>query len=162
LRERIAPTILSNGKPVAGVVHDPRAHAVGGVAGHAGVFSTAPDLARFCRMILNGGTLEGKRILSAKTVKEMTTSRCMPDGTSCRGYGLDFTSGLSNSPRGNRFEEGKTFGHTGYTGTMFWFDPQHDCFFILLTNRVFPDDKADIKPLRRGVATVVAEAFLGK
>ena len=74
-----------------------------------------------------------------------------------RGYGLDF----SGSARGTRFEKNVTFGHTGYTGTMFWLDPQHDCFFILLTNRVFPDDKADTRALRRGVATIVAEFFLG-
>jgi CubicO group peptidase (beta-lactamase class C family) len=160
-KNRIPPTsVTKSGEPIAGEVHDPRSHALGGVAGHAGVFSTAPDLARFCRMILNGGKLEGRRILSEETIREMTTPRCMPGGKDCRGYGFDFTSNLSNSPRGERFEAGKTFGHTGYTGTMFWLDPQHDCYFILLTNRVFPDDKTSVSALRRGVATVVAEAFL--
>jgi CubicO group peptidase (beta-lactamase class C family) len=144
-----------------GEVHDPRAYALGHVAGHAGVFGTADDVARWCRMLLNGGELDGKRIMSEATVKEMLTKRCLPDNKNCRGYGVDFTSGLSDSPRGERFARGETYGHTGWTGTMFWSDPKHGVFFVLLTNRVHPDGKGDVKDLRRKVATLVAEALLG-
>jgi CubicO group peptidase (beta-lactamase class C family) len=166
-RPRIAPTEKRQGKWIAGEVHDPRAHLIGGVAGHAGVFSTGRDLARYCRMILNGGELEGKRIMSAETLRQMITRQDLEDTDKDgkpikpgRGLGFDFTSSYA-SVRGERFEAGKTLGHTGYTGTMFWMDPHNGCFMIFLTNRVHPDDKADIKKLRREVATKVAEAMLG-
>jgi CubicO group peptidase (beta-lactamase class C family) len=164
-RERIAPTEKRDGRWIIGEVHDPRAHALGGFAGHAGVFSNGPDVARFCRMILNKGELEGKRILSAGTVAEMTRSRCLTNAEgekSCRGYGFDVDSKYSGGPRGKRFAKGTTFGHTGYTGTSLWIDPLNDCFVVILSNRVHPDDDADIKALRKRVATIVAEAFLGK
>jgi CubicO group peptidase (beta-lactamase class C family) len=122
-------------------------------------------VARFCRMILNKGELDGKRILSAATVAEMTKSRCLTNAEgekSCRGYGFDVDSKYSGGPRGKRFAKGTTFGHTGYTGTSLWIDPLNDCFVVILSNRVHPDDDADIKALRKRVATIVAEAFLGK
>jgi CubicO group peptidase (beta-lactamase class C family) len=159
-KPRIAPTEKRDGHFMIGEVHDPRAYALGGVAGHAGLFGTIDDVARWCQMLLNGGQLDGTRILKEETIREMTTMRCLPDGTGCRGYGLDINTSYS-SARGDRFEPGTTFGHTGYTGTMFWIDPMHDCFFVLLTNRVHPDDKGDVKQLRRKVATIVAESFLG-
>jgi CubicO group peptidase (beta-lactamase class C family) len=119
-------------------------------------------------MILNYGELEGKRVLSEKTVKQMITRQDLEDTDKDgkkirpgRGLGFDFTSSYA-SVRGDRFEEGKTFGHTGYTGTMFWMDAENGCFFILLTNRVHPDDKSNIGPLRRKVATLVAGAMLDK
>src|SRR6266568_6479074 len=84
-----APTEQREGRWMLGEVHDPRAYALGGVAGHAGVFSTAADLQRFCRMILNGGELEGRRILKKETVEKMTRVRCLPDGSGCRSYGFD-------------------------------------------------------------------------
>ncbi|MGB7157974.1 MAG: serine hydrolase domain-containing protein [Tepidisphaeraceae bacterium] len=158
---RIAPTEKENGKMIRGTVHDPRAQRLGGFAGHAGVFATADDVARYCRMLLHGGELDGKRILSKSTVAEMTKARCMPDGTNCRTYGFDANSKYS-SARGDRFDKGTTFGHTGWTGTMLWVDPVHDCYFVLLTNRNHPDGKGNVTPLRRKVATVVAEALLGR
>jgi len=166
-KPRIAPTGKRKEAWMIGEVHDPRSYALGGVAGHAGVFSTAPDLARYCRMVLNAGELDGVRIMSAETLKQMTSRHDLDDTDSegkkirpGRGLGFDLTTSYS-SARGDRFEPGKTFGHTGYTGTMFWMDPENDCFLIFLTNRVHPDDKADIKGLRRAVATKVAEAILG-
>jgi CubicO group peptidase (beta-lactamase class C family) len=165
--DRTAPTEKRGGKWIAAEVHDPRAFALGGVAGHAGVFSTGRDVARYCRMILNYGELEGKRVLSEKTVRQMITRQDLEDTDKegkkirpGRGLGFDFTSSYA-SVRGDRFEEGKTFGHTGYTGTMFWMDAENGCFFILLTNRVHPDDQSNIGPLRRKVATSVAQAILG-
>ncbi len=158
--KRTAPTEKRDGTFMLGEVHDPRSYALGGVAGHAGLFGTAEDVSRWCRMLINGGELDGKRILSADTVAEMTKMRCLPDGTGCRGYGVDIDSSFS-SCRGERFAPGTTFGHTGYTGTMFWVDPVNKVYFILLTNRVHPDGKGDVKELRSTVATVVAEALLG-
>jgi len=163
-RDRIAPTEKRDGKWIVGEVHDPRAYALGGFAGHAGVFSTGSDVARFCRMILNKGQLDGRRILSEQTVEQMTKSRCLTNEKgvkSCRGYGFDVDSTYSSGPRGKRFEKGKTFGHTGYTGTSLWIDPINDAFVVLLTNRVHPDDDAEIKALRKKVATIVGEALLG-
>lgn len=158
---RCAPAEKRNGKWMQGQVHDPRAWALGGVAGHAGLFSTADDLARWCRMILNKGVLDGKRILSEMTVEAMSTQRCLPGGTGCRGYGFDISTGYS-SARGDLFQAGTTFGHTGYTGTSYWIDPSHDCYVILLTNRVHPDDKGIVTDLRRQVATAAAAAVTGK
>jgi CubicO group peptidase (beta-lactamase class C family) len=161
--DRIAPTEKRDGQWIIGEVHDPRAYALGGFAGHAGVFSTAPDVARFCRMILNKGELDGKRILSADTVDEMTKSRSLTDpenGTTQRGYGFDIDTKHSNGPRGKLFPKGKSFGHTGYTGTSLWIDPTHDAFIVLLTNRVHPDDDLDIKALRRKISTIIANALL--
>lgn len=160
LLKRTAPTTPRDGTMMVGRVHDPRADALGGVAGHAGLFGTAEDASRYCRMLLGGGQLDGTRILSARSVEEMTTLRQLPDGSGGRGYGFDIDTGFSGA-RGERFQRGTTFGHTGYTGTMFWVDPANQCYFILLTNRVHPDDKSDVRELRRQVATVVAEALLG-
>jgi CubicO group peptidase (beta-lactamase class C family) len=163
---RFAPTEKRGGKWISGEVHDPRSHAMGGVAGHAGVFSTGRDVARFCQMILNKGELDGARILKAATVAEMIKSRCItdpkdPETKYCRGYGFDVDSKFSSGPRGERFEKGTTVGHTGYTGTSFWLDPNNDAFVVLLTNRVHPDDDAEIKMLRKRIATIVADALLG-
>lgn len=161
LWSRCAPTEKRDGKWMQGQVHDPRAWALGGVAGHAGLFSTAEDLARWCRMILHKGVLDDKRILSQMTVEAMTSQRCLPGGTGCRGYGFDMSTSYS-SARGDLFQAGTTFGHTGYTGTSYWIDPTHDCYVILLTNRVHPDDKGTVTDLRRQVATAVAAAITGK
>jgi len=161
LWDRCAPTEKRDGKWMIGQVHDPRAWALGGIAGHAGLFSTADDLARWCRMILNKGTLDGRRILSQLTVEAMTAQRCLPEGTGCRGYGLDISTSYS-SPRGDLFQMGTTFGHTGFTGTSFWIDPNHDGYVILLSNAIHPDGKGTVIELRRRVATAVAAAITGK
>ncbi|HOB73926.1 MAG TPA: DUF1343 domain-containing protein [Phycisphaerae bacterium] len=161
LKPRCAPTEQRNGRWMIGEVHDPRAYALGGVAGHAGLFSTVDDLARWCRMILNLGTLDGKRVLSEMTVREMVRPRCLADGSNCRGYGFDTRSAYS-SARGNLFEAGTTYGHTGFTGTMFWIDPHHNAYVIFLTNHVHPKDKgsSNIVDLRRRVITTVASAII--
>lgn len=161
LKPRCAPTEQRNGEWMIGQVHDPRAYALGGVAGHAGLFSTADDLARWCRMILNLGTLDGKRVLSDMTVREMVRPRCMANGENCRGYGFDTRSAYS-SARGNLFEAGSTFGHTGFTGTMYWIDPHHNAYVIFLTNHVHPRDRgsAGIVDLRRRVVTTIAAAII--
>ena len=156
-----APTEQRDGHWMVGEVHDPRSYALGGVAGHAGLFSTASDLSRFCRMLQHHGMLDGKRVFSEWTYEAMVQARTLPDGTGCRGYGFDIDTPYSGC-RGDRFERGATFGHTGFTGTMFWVDPIHQCYLILLTNSVHPNGKGNILRLRHEVATVVAEALLGK
>lgn len=160
LKPRTAPTEQRDGHWMIGEVHDPRAYALGGVAGHAGLFSTARDLSRWVRMLNNEGELDGQRILSKQMVKRMLTVQALPDGSGARGLGVDFDSSYA-SCRGSRFERGTTFGHTGWTGTSFWSDPNSNVYVILLTNRVHPDGKGDVKALRAAVATACAEAVLG-
>src|SRR5688572_14193860 len=160
VKPRVAPTERREKRWMVGEVHDPRAYALGGVAGHAGLFGTADDLARYCRMILGGGQLDGTRILSEQTVREMTTPRPMPDGSNARTYGFDVDTPYS-SPRGDRFPRGSSFGHTGFTGTMFWMDPASKSYVILLTNSVHPDGKGSVISLRRYISTAVAEQLLG-
>jgi CubicO group peptidase (beta-lactamase class C family) len=114
LRSRIAPTEKRDGEWIVGVVHDPRAFALGGVAGHAGLFGSAADVSKWVRMINSGGVHDGKRVLSEAMVARMLTLQALPDGTGGRGLGVDIDSSFS-SPRGDRFNRGTTFGHTGWT-----------------------------------------------
>jgi serine-type D-Ala-D-Ala carboxypeptidase len=159
LKARCAPTEKRDGHWMIGEVHDPRAYALGKVAGHAGCFGTARDLARYCRMILGNGELEGARVLKETTVAEWTKPRALPDGTAVRTYGFDCDTSYS-SPRGERFPKGKSFGHTGFTGTSLWIDPADDAFVVLLTNAVHPKHQGKpINPVRRAVGTAVAEAL---
>lgn len=160
IREFCAPTEYEKGVMLRGQVHDPRARAMGGVAGHAGLFGTADDLARFCRMLLRGGELDGVRVLKESTVKLMTEAHYLPDSTGGRTYGFDVDTSYSTA-RGHRFAPGSTFGHTGFTGTLYWMDPVNDAFVILLTNRVHPNGKGSVTGLRRQVMTHAAESLLG-
>ncbi len=156
--ERIAPTERREGRWMRGEVHDPRAYAVGGVAGHAGVFSTADDLARFCRMVLGGGSLGGVRVLSPLGVRTLTRPRFYGDGD-VRALGFDVSTGFSRN-RGDLFPDG-SFGHTGFTGTSLWMDPSSDTFVVFLSNRVHPDGKGDAGRIRGVVASIVASAIEG-
>ena len=151
---RIAPT-----QPAAlrGVVHDPTARRMDGVAGHAGVFSTADDLARFCRMWLAGGTLGGVRVLSPLTVARMTSPATPTTEPNVRGLGWDLDSGYSAN-RGDLLPLG-SYGHTGFTGTSLWIDPATRTFIVFLSNRVHPDGTGDVTPLRARLATTVAAAI---
>ncbi len=140
-----------------GQVHDPTAYRMGGVAGHAGLFSTADDLARFCQMLLNGGELDGKRVMSAQTVARMTAPIVVSETGDTRGLGWDINSSFSSN-RGELFPLG-SFGHTGFTGTSLWVDRVSQTFVVFLSNRVHPDGKGDVTPLRAKIATVVASAI---
>ncbi len=139
-----------------GQVHDPTANRMGGVAGHAGLFSTADDLAVFCQMILNGGEYNGARILSPLGVAEMTRPRQVTEDGGARGLGWDIHTSFSSN-RGDLFAAG-SFGHTGFTGTSLWLDPASETFVVFLSNRVHPDGKGDVGSLRGRVANVVAGA----
>jgi uncharacterized protein YbbC (DUF1343 family)/CubicO group peptidase (beta-lactamase class C family) len=157
-RPRCAPTEQRDGQWIVGQVHDPRAYRMGGVAGHAGLFATADDLTKYCRMILNGGVLGDRRILSTDAVGEMTRPRVAGRGDCLRGLGWDISSPYS-SVRGCGFELGRTFGHTGFTGTSIWIDPDRDCFVILLTSRLHPGGKGAVGHLRSVISTIVADAL---
>src|SRR5690349_14253456 len=171
LKSRIAPTEKRRGQLsylgdtsdnvgaegevwLRGEVHDPTSYRMNGVAGHAGLFSTANDLAIYCQMILNQGTYGGVRILSPLTVAEMTRPRVVSSTGATRGLGWDINTSFSSN-RGDLFPLG-SFGHTGFTGTSIWIDPASEMFVVFLSNRVHPDGKGDVGPLRGRVATIVA------
>lgn len=140
-----------------GFVHDPTSYRMGGIAGHAGLFSTADDLARYCQMLLNGGTLDGKRILAAETVARMTAPNVVSETGETRGLGWDINTSFSSN-RGELFPLG-SFGHTGFTGTSVWVDRVSQTFVVFLSNRVHPDGKGDVTPLRARIATIVASTI---
>ncbi len=157
LRDRIAPTEFHNGRLMIGEVHDPRSRAVGGVAGHAGLFSTAADLARLCRMLLAEGTLDGQRIMQPTTVRLMWTRSA--EGNGSRALGWDISSTFSRTA--SIFFPPEAVGHLGFTGTSVWLDPTTRSYLIVLTNRVHPSggggDK--IRELRTRVAAATAAAL---
>lgn len=146
------------GIPLRGVVHDPTARRMGGVAGHAGLFSTAADLAVFCRMLVNGGAVGTTRILSPLAVSRMIAPAGPAAETNVRGLGWDLDSSFSAN-RGELLPLG-SFGHTGFTGTGLWIDPATKLFVVFLSNRVHPDGSGDVTPLRARVATVAASSLI--
>ena len=154
LHPRCAVTEQRDGQWMQGEVHDPRAYQLDGIAGHAGLFSTAEDLAVYAQMMLNGGTYHGKRILSERTVEIMTKGYQVSSGI--RGLGWDKRTGYSSNRGENLTEE--AFGHGGFTGTVLWIDPGLDLFYILLSNRVHPNGKGSVNHLAGRIGTVVAAA----
>src|SRR3984957_8308294 len=153
-KSKIAPTQYDeNEHMLRGVVHDPTARRMGGVAGHAGLFSTADDLAKLAQALLNGG--DG--ILSALSVEKMTRPEQPPAAPVLRGFGWDIDSPFSSN-RGDLLPVG-SFGHTGFTGTSIWIDPTTDTYIILLTNAVHPRGKGNAIGLRVKVATAVAASL---
>jgi len=156
-RSRVAPTERVDGEILHGIVHDPTARRMDGVAGHAGLFTTAADLSRFAQMMLNGGKLNGRRIFKSETVQLMTSVHTPKGMKAKRGLGWDIDSPYS-SPRGNHFKIGG-YGHTGWTGGSLWVDPSTKTTVILMTSRTHPDGKGNVIALRREVATLAAEAL---
>jgi CubicO group peptidase (beta-lactamase class C family) len=154
----IAPTErLNEGGMLRGHVHDPLASKLGGVAGDAGLFSTAGDLARYCQMLLQRGSLDGVEVFLPDTIALMTSPQS-PDGKpDIRGFGWDIQSTYS-SVKGSFFSA-TSYGHTGYTGTSLWIDPETQSFLIILTNRVHPDGKGNVKELRTELANIVGRMF---
>jgi CubicO group peptidase (beta-lactamase class C family) len=153
---RIAPTEVVNGIPFRGIVHDPTARHMGGVAGHAGLFFTASDLARYARMLLNNGELDGVKIFKPETVKLMTNVQTPPDISAKRGLGWDIATSFSG-PRGDIFPVG-SYGHTGWTGGSLWIDPLSKTFVIFLSNRNHPTEEGTVAELRHRLGTLAAEA----
>lgn len=159
-RTRIAPTTVTDGKALRGVVHDPRARKTSGIAGHAGLFTTAPDLARYARMLLQAGELDGVRLFKPETVQLMTSVQTPSSLPARRGLGWDIDTGYS-SPRGHKFPLG-SFGHTGFTGPSLWIDPHSKTFVVFLCNRVHPTERGpSVVPLRQTIGTLAAEAVKG-
>ena len=156
---RIAPTEQTTNGMLRGVVHDPTARRMGGVAGHAGLFTTAADLARFARMMLNEGELDGVRIFKRDTVRLMTSVQSPESVLSRRGLGWDIDSPYSR-PRGTIFPRG-SYGHTGWTGATLWIDPFSKTFFVFLSNRVHPDGKGSVLLLYSELGTLAARAVDG-
>jgi CubicO group peptidase (beta-lactamase class C family) len=154
IRARMAPTTMEKDSWLIGQVHDPRARRLGGVAGDAGLFSTASDLAIFCNMIMNGGEYGGRRILSKESVEKMTEPFPVPGGTRSRGWDID-TAYSKN--RGEFFPKGNSFGHTGFTGTSLWLDPATQTAVIFLSNRVHPNEKGNVTKLRATVSSLAAQ-----
>lgn len=154
---RIAPTEKVEGMVLRGVVHDPTSRRMGGVAGHAGVFFSAADLARYARMLLHEGRLDKVRIFKPETVRMMTSVHTDTKVNGKRGLGWDIDTGYSG-PRGSHFPVG-SYGHTGFTGTSMWLDPASQTFVIFLCNRNHPDGKGDVLSLRRQLGTLAAEAI---
>ena len=157
LLPRIAPTEkLATGEVLRGKVHDPTSRFMGGVAGHAGLFSTAQDLAKFCQMMLNlGVSAEGRRLFSPATVVKFTSPQTPLNQPVLRGLGWDIDSPLSGN-RGELFPAGTSYGHTGFTGTSLWLDPASQTYVILLANSVHPSRGKSITSLRSRVATIAA------
>jgi uncharacterized protein YbbC (DUF1343 family)/CubicO group peptidase (beta-lactamase class C family) len=149
----IAPTQYDeNGKMLRGVVHDPTARRMGGVAGHAGLFSTADDMAVFAQKLLTG-----HRVLSREAIEKMSTPQTPANAPSMRGLGWDIDSPFASN-RGELLPVG-SFGHTGFTGTSLWVDPVTDTYIILLTNSVHPRPGRSVVSVRARVATAVAAAL---
>jgi CubicO group peptidase (beta-lactamase class C family) len=157
LLSRIAPTERDpwRGRLVHGEVHDENAYALGGVSGHAGLFSTAHDLSRLARAYLNGGELDGARLAKASTIRQFTTVQ--DSAFSSRALGWDTPSDRSSA---GHFITRPAFGHTGFTGTSLWIAPQYDMYVLLLTNRVNPTrERSGIGRVRVQVADAAMKAF---
>ncbi len=159
LRRHIAPADIEDGELRWGRVQDPMASRMGGVSGHAGLFSTADDLTRFAMMLLAGGQVGDIRVLRPASIAAMTSPQSPPGQMELRGLGWDIDSPYSSklSP----FFSPRSFGHTGYTGTALWIDPERQAFLIVLSNRLHPDGSGSTATLLRRLARLVGEAATG-
>lgn len=157
VRDRVAPTEFVNGHLLVGEVHDPRARALGGVAGHAGMFSTARDLARICRMLVDGGTLAGKRVFKPSTIAMMWSRSVEGNGSRALGWDMSSPFSMTASP----FFPPDSVGHLGFTGTSVWIHPPSRSYLIMLTNRVHPNGggASKIRELRVRVAAAASAAL---
>ena len=158
LLARISPTeydVMYRKRQLQGEVHDENAFAMGGVAGHAGMFSTASDLAAFCQMLLNGGVYGYRRLLTRATISQFTAAQAVAGNTRTLGW----MSPTPNSTSGQYFSP-RSYGHLGYTGTSIWIDPDRKLFVILLTNRVYPTrENNKIAAVRPAVHDAVIESL---
>jgi CubicO group peptidase (beta-lactamase class C family) len=153
-----APTEIDNNlryRLVQGEVHDENAFAIGGVSGHAGLFSTAPDLAAFCQMLLNGGIYAHQRILRRAMIAQFTAPQPLSGGTRTLGWAVPTEGGSSG-----HYFSARSFGHTGFTGTSIWIDPDRQLFVVLLTNRVHPTrENTKIQQVRPALHDAVMQAL---
>jgi uncharacterized protein YbbC (DUF1343 family)/CubicO group peptidase (beta-lactamase class C family) len=160
LQSCIAPTQYrhgNRGEMLCGVVHDPTTQRMGGVAGHAGLFSTADDLSLFARMLLSGGSLHKVGILHPETIEKMTLPQSPSGKSPLRGFGWNIDAPLVSNR--DALQPIGSYGHKGFTGTFLWIDPVSNIYVIILTNRVHPYGKGDAEPLRNRIMTVVSKAI---
>lgn len=161
-RDAIAPTELDNyfrHRLLVGEVHDENAYLLGGISGHAGIFSNAYDLAKFGQLFINGGSWRGNRLFSSSQVKTFTTRQNIPEGSD-RALGWDTPNREGRSSAGDLFSE-HSYGHTGFTGTSIWIDKQNNLVVVLLTNRVYPSrEKKGMYSIRRDFHTQIMKAIL--
>ncbi len=155
LRPRIAPTEKRNGEWIHGEVHDPRAYALGGVAGHAGLFSTAADLGRFGQLLLSHGEHNGQQVLPARAVELMFAAE--PVSSGWRSLGWDKDSPYSSN-RGDLLSS-SAIGHGGFTGTAMWIDPEQQLVVVFLSNRLHPNGEGSVNLLAGRIATLAAAAL---
>jgi uncharacterized protein YbbC (DUF1343 family) len=155
LRSRCAPHDQRDEQWIKGEVHDPRSHRLGGIAGHAGLFSTATDLAVYAQMMLNGGRYYDARPLGTRTIETMTMA--YPVSSGLRGLGWDKQTGYSSN-KGELLSD-RAFGHGGFTGTAMWIDPEIEMFVIFLSNRLHPDGKGSVNRLAGRIATLAAASI---
>ena len=153
------PTEVIDGKPLIGIVHDPLAQLQGGISGNAGLFSTVDDLTIFAQMMLNKGEFNGVRVLSPLSVERMTE---LYSGLEFSGRGLGWDLNSAYSSNGGDIFGSSSYGHSGYTGTSVWIDPETKTFIIFLTNRVHPHDGGAVLALRSKVANIVASSIMKK
>ncbi len=159
LQNCIAPTQYRHGikgEMLCGVVHDPTTQRMGGVAGHAGLFSTADDLSLFARMLLSGGSLRKIEVLHPETIEKMTLPQSPSGKSPQRGFGWNIDAPLVSNR--DALQPIGSYGHKGFTGTFLWVDPVSNIYVIILTNRVHPYGKGDAEPLRDRIMTVVSKA----
>ena len=158
LQNCIAPTQYRHGRRgemLCGVVHDPTTQRMGGVAGHAGLFSTADDLSLFARMLLSGGSLRKVGVLHPETIEKMTLPQSPSGKSPLRGFGWNIDAPLVSNR--DALQPIGSYGHKGFTGTFLWIDPVSNIYVIILTNRVHPYGKGDAEPLRNEIMTVVSK-----
>ena len=153
----IAPTAGANKVLKSGVVQDMNARNLGGVAGHAGLFTTASDLSRFATMILNRGNYNGTQVFKERVIAQMTSPYFSNNGRVIRGLGWDINSPFS-SPRGTSFSD-MSFGHTGYSGSSIWIDPEQDLYVILLTVRLDYTHVRQFSHLRSDISSLAVSIF---
>lgn len=164
LRDRAAATEQRNGAWIQGQVHDPRAFRLDGIAGHAGLFSTASDMAVYSSMMLGQGSLSGDvradgqpvKILSESAWQQMTKVHVVSSGQ--RGLGWDKQTGYSSN-KGNRLSDA-AFGHGGFTGTVLWIDPEQDLYFVFLSSRLHPDGKGQVNRLAGQILDIVVDGMI--
>ncbi len=154
---RIAPTVRLNRDPTRTSVNDPTAYRMGGVAGHAGLFSTVDDLSIFARMLLDGGQLRGVRILSRSSIAAMSLPESPPTAERLRGLGWDLGAPFASND--DQLFSAGSIGHTGFTGTMIWIDPVTRVYVIVLTNRTYPDGHGDAQPLRKQIVRLISASM---
>jgi CubicO group peptidase (beta-lactamase class C family) len=157
LRYRTAPTKDDGERMYWAEVHDATARRMGGIAGHAGLFSTADDLAIYARMLMNGGAWRGAQVLQPRTIKDMIRAASPAAAARARGLGWDL-----GGAKGHALFPAGSYGHLGFTGTMIWINPGAEIFAIVLTNRSYPDGKGDAGPLRKDVIASVMSALASR